>query len=117
VTKAVANNAIAVTWEKVVKYKGIIILFGSSSGAAPWKTGKNEIKVPKKNMMGVVTRIQNLGIPMRLMLAYRIVIVPPQNDRNIMAVRIAGRVIINISSNPGAIAGNEAADSSVVTGG
>jgi hypothetical protein len=51
------------------------------------------------------------------MLAYRIVIVPPQNDRNIMAVRIPGSVIISISSKPGSIAGKLAADSRVVTGG
>ena len=68
-------------------------------------------------MIGVVTRIQNLVLPTRLMLAYRITIVPPQKDKNVVAVRIPGSVTIRISSNPGSVAGKLAADSRVVTTG
>ena len=68
-------------------------------------------------MRGVVTRIQNLVLPRRLMLTYRIAIVPPQNIKNVVAVRIPGSVIIRISSNPGSVGGKLAADSNVVTTG
>src|SRR3954447_13067766 len=96
---------------------GIIILVGSSLGAEPCISGKREINVPKKNTMGVVTRIQNFILPMRLMLECRIAIVPPQNDKNIAAVSICGKVTIRICSNPGLTSGKVPADSKVVTGG
>ncbi len=51
------------------------------------------------------------------MLAYRIAIVPPQNNKNVAAVRICGKTTIKICSNPGMISGKLTTDSGVVTGG
>ena len=116
-TKAIANNAIAIIWEKLVMYKGIIMLFRSFSWVPPCSSGNNDIKVPRKNMMGAVTSIQNLALPIRLMLAYRIEIVPPQNNKNVVAVKIPGSVTIKISSNTDSIPGKVPADFSVVTTG
>ena len=73
-------------------YTGMIMLFGSSSGTSPCIPGYKEIKVPKKNMMGAVTRIQNLVFPMRLILEYRITIVPPRNNKKVVAVKVPERV-------------------------
>ena len=63
-------------------------IFRSSSDVATCISGNKAINAPKKNMIGVVTRIQNLVLPTRLMLVYRITIVPPQKDKNVVAVRI-----------------------------
>ena len=103
--------------EKTLTYKGITMLFKSSPLAISCMNGNREIRVPKKKMIGVVTKIQNIVLPMRLMLAYRIAIVPPQNDKNVVAIKILGSVIIRISSNPGSIGGKLAEDSRVVTAG
>ena len=75
------------------------MLFGSSSDIGPCISGNAVIKVPKRNMIGVVTRIQNLVLPIRLILECRIRIVPPQKDKNEKAVRIPGIRTIRISSN------------------